>query len=366
MVSTSPTTKQPFSVLLKALIHEPTLFTPALAQEAATQIMAGDATDAQVAAFLLSLKFQGKENDPAIIAAVASAMRDAALQVEFPADRVLAESLVDIVGTGGDGHNTFNVSTAAGIVAAGAGCKVAKHGNRASSSACGSADVLEALDCHLTSVTPESVPEILHHGNFCFLFSQRFHPAMKNVAGPRKEIGVRTIFNLLGPLSNPTLPRRLVVGVHSKAIGKLVAEALHLGGVQKAWVVNGEAGLDEISPIGQTHVWEINESGTITDKIVTPADFGLTPYPLADVVGGDAQHNAAIMRKLLDNALEEDSPILNFVLLNAAALLFVAGKAETYEGAVAVARESIRSGNAKRSLEYFARETQELTKGKAN
>ncbi|KAJ3299506.1 anthranilate phosphoribosyltransferase [Borealophlyctis nickersoniae] len=357
MTTSTVTPKQPFSALLKTLVNDPTAFTAALAKEAAAAIMGGEATPAQIGAFLVSLKFQGKEHDPAIIAAVAAGMRAAALQIPLPEKGDLGE-LVDIVGTGGDGQDTFNVSTAAGIVAAGAGCKVAKHGNRASSSACGSADVLESLSCALTSITAESVPRILEQSNFCFLFSQTFHPAMKNVAAPRREIGVRTIFNLLGPLSNPALPSRVVVGVHSKHLGKLMAQALHLGGVTKAWVVHGAMGLDEISPEGETHVWEVDESGSITELVITPKDFGLKEHPLSSVVGGNPTQNAKTMTDLLGGSLS--GPILDFVLLNAGALLYVSGKASTLPDAVNLARMSITEGKAKEALEKFAAESQRL------
>nr|KAJ3420635.1 anthranilate phosphoribosyltransferase [Polyrhizophydium stewartii] len=279
-------------------------------------------------------------------------MRDAALPVvRLPFD------VVDIVGTGGDGQNTFNVSTAASIVAAGAGAKVAKHGNRASSSTSGSADVLEALDCNLSAVSPAAVNEILHESNFCFLFAQVFHPAMKNVAGPRKELGVRTIFNLLGPMTNPAHPTRMVVGVFSRDLGHAMAEALHLSGVKSGWVVHGCVGLDEISPEGNTLVWQFDESGNITERTISPsADFGLPEHPLRDVVGGDAVENASTMRQLLSGELS--GPILDFVLLNAAALLHVSGLAADLPAGVALARQSIASGAAKKQLELFSHASQ--------
>ncbi|KAI9105016.1 glycosyl transferase family, a/b domain-containing protein [Phlyctochytrium arcticum] len=350
-----------FTPLLKHLVHSPELFSATQAHNAALEIMAGHATPAQVGAFLIALKAHDREHDPAIVAAVATAMREAARQVPFQSSESVKweqEVLVDIVGTGGDGQDTFNVSTAAGIVAAGAGCKVAKHGNRASSSKCGSADVLEALDCHLTSLTPESVPDILEKSGFCFLFSQSFHPAMKHVAGPRKELGVRTIFNLLGPLSNPAKPKRVVVGVHSPRIGKMMAEALRLSGVERAWVVCGAMGLDEISPEGKTHVWSLEAAGEITELEINPSDFNLPLHNLTEVVGGDPPFNATIMMQLLDDKLE--GPIMDFVLLNAAALLYVAGKADSLPKAADLARESIRSGKAKAALMSFAQETQRL------
>ncbi|KND05112.1 anthranilate phosphoribosyltransferase [Spizellomyces punctatus DAOM BR117] len=350
-------TANTFTPYLKSLIHNPTSFSAPQAHSAAVEIMNGKATPAQIGAFLIALKNSSKEHDPAIIAAVASAMREAALQIPF-GEELVNEGLVDIVGTGGDGQDTFNVSTAAGIVAAGAGCKVAKHGNRASSSKCGSADVLEALSCHLTHLTPDAVPRIIETGGFCFLFSQTFHPAMKNVAGPRKELGVRTIFNLLGPLSSPARPKRVVVGVHSTSIGPLMAEALRLSGVERAWVVCGSMGLDEIAPEGKTHVWSLEPNGEVTEGVVTPSDFNLPSHSLADVVGGDPEFNSKTMTELLAGRLE--GPVLDFVLLNAGALLYVAGKAATLPEAAEMARQSIISGKAKEALESFAAETQRL------
>ncbi|KAH6601915.1 hypothetical protein BASA61_001618 [Batrachochytrium salamandrivorans] len=232
-------------------------------------------------------------------------------------------------------------------------------GSRASSSTSGSADVLEALGCHLNAVTPTAVASIMNESNFCFLFAQVFHPAMKHVAASRKELGVRTIFNLLGPLTNPANPSKMVVGVFSKDIGRIMAEALHLSGVKQGWVVHGLVGLDEISPEGSSLVWEFGPTGTITERTLSPADFGLPEHPLADVVGGDATENASTMTALLDNTLT--GPILDFVLLNAAALLYVSGQAADLKEGVALARKSISSGEAKRQLMQFAKATHSHT-----
>ncbi|KAJ3183004.1 anthranilate phosphoribosyltransferase [Geranomyces variabilis] len=358
------TTTVPFANYLKLLTNDPSTFTAPHAHAAAQDIMHGRATQAQIGAFLMLLKSSRLETEPAIIAAVASAMREAALPIHFPnsgnAPASAPAPVVDIVGTGGDGLDTFNVSTAAGIVAAGAGCRVAKHGNRASSSACGSADVLEALHCRLTSITPESVPKIIADTRFCFLFSQTFHPAMKNVASARKELGVRTIFNLLGPLSSPALPKRMIVGVYTQALGPLMAEALRISGVERAWVVCGAMGLDEIAPEGKTDVWSLEPNGEVTAGIVTPSDFGLLAHPLSDVVGGLPAHNAETMLDLVNGRLPAGHPVLDFVLLNAGALLYVAGKANTLPEAAQMARRAIEDGTAKRALEGFRAASQEL------
>ncbi|KAG0302770.1 anthranilate phosphoribosyltransferase, partial [Dissophora globulifera] len=270
----------------------------------------------------------------------------------------LQEQLVDIVGTGGDGHDTFNVSTTAAIVAAGAGCKVAKHGNRAASSACGSADILEKIGCKIENVKPEDVAPLLKDHGFCFLFAQTYHPAMKNTSGPRRELGVPSIFNLMGPLSNPAKPRRVVVGVHSRHLGQLMIESLQLMGLISGMVVCGANGLDEISPEGETHVWKLVD-GVIVEEDISPAQFGLPSHPLLTVKGGGPHENAAILDDLLNNKFKSPGhPILDFVLLNAAALLVVAGKTDNFKDAVDLARESVESGRAYAALDGFRRDIQ--------
>jgi len=233
--------------LLKEMMKNPSKTSADTARLAMTELLEGRATSAQIAAYLIALKLEAKEHDPKIIAASADVMRSHALAVSLAPD--VHDRVVDIVGTGGDGHNTFNVSTASSIIAAGAGCIVAKHGNRASSSSSGAADVLEALGCRLDNVVPDQVPELLRKCGFVFLFAQTYHPAMKNVAGARREMGVPTIFNLLGPLSNPTMPKCMIVGVHSLFLGPLMAEALQLLGVEHGMVVCGNEGLDEVRPL---------------------------------------------------------------------------------------------------------------------
>ncbi|TPX43627.1 anthranilate phosphoribosyltransferase [Synchytrium endobioticum] len=299
---------------------------------------------------------------------MATAMRDFALTIPCVKTNTCWD-VVDVVGTGGDGTDTFNVSTATAIVCAAAGCKVAKHGNRAASSKCGSADILEELGASLLSITPESVEKLVSShssgGGFCFLFAQAFHPAMKKVGGPRREMGFRTIFNLLGPLSNPARPKRCVVGVASHGFGRPMAEALSLTGVARAWVVNGSidgtdtGGLDELSPAGPTHIWSLN-NGIINEFTVTPSDFGLAFHALSSVVGGDRTYNASIMRDLLDGRLEQGNPILDFVLLNSAALLYVDGKAEDYKQGVELAKTCIVEGRAKEALKLFVQGTEVL------
>ncbi|KAI7899185.1 anthranilate phosphoribosyltransferase [Cokeromyces recurvatus] len=295
--------------------------------------MQGSATSSQISAFLISLKLQEKDKDPQVVAACATAMRSHACLVPYDHHPQLVGQVVDIVGTGGDGHDTYNVSTTASIVAAGAGAKVAKHGNRAASSRSGSADLMEAHGCAITQVEPYQVADILDHTHFCFLFSPTFHPAMKHVAKLRKEIAVPTI-------------------------GALMANALRLTGVQEGLVVCGAEGLDEISPAGETHYWRIDGNDIKTGVLHPTVDFGLKrTYPLSQVKGGDCHENAHILNQLLNNQLSDEDPILNFVLLNTSALLVMAGIASDFKEGVEKARESIKSGNAKRVLESFRDET---------
>nr|CAG8433885.1 8255_t:CDS:2 [Entrophospora candida]CAG8434964.1 11121_t:CDS:2 [Entrophospora candida] len=336
--------------IIKTLILRPQDFTPKHAQIVFSGMMQRPThiTPSQIAAFLVALKLNGKDNDPEIIAAY---------------------SLIDVVGTGGDGMNTFNVSTASAIVIAGAGCKVAKCGNRAASSKSGSADILEKLGCEISKITPERVAGIINKTNFCFLFAQVFHPAVKNVAQSRSEIGVPTIFNLLGPLTNPAKPRYVLIGVHSKYLGSLVVESLKLRGVvKKAMVVHGAIGLDEISPEGETFVWHLSDS-KIEEYTVTPSDFGLESHPISSVKGGTSTDNAELLKRLLSKKNSDnhstndninDGAILDFILLNSSAALVVAGIAKDFKDGVKLARESITSGKALKALEDFRKETLQL------
>ncbi|CAO3621171.1 unnamed protein product [Mucor hiemalis] len=217
---------------------------------------------------------------------------------------------------------------------------------------------MEAHGCQIAQVQPEQVAGILDRTNFCFLFSQTYHPAMKHVASLRKEIAIPTVFNMLGPMSNPAKPARVVVGVHSPEIGDLMANALKLTGVKEALVVCGAEKLDEISTAGETNYWRIHGSGEITQGALHPTrDFGLNTHPLSEVKGGDCHENAETLKKLLNNKLAENDPILDFVLLNAAALLVVSGIASDFKDGVSRARESICSGKAKSVLESFRQET---------
>ncbi len=320
-----------------------------LAAGALEEIMTGSATPAQIGAFLAALRVRGET--PEIIASCLGVM-------QAHAEPVKAPGVIDICGTGGDGTDTINVSTAAGFVVAAAGVRVAKHGNRAASSKCGSADVLEALGARI-DLGGEQIARIIESCGFCFLFAQRVHPAMRHVGGPRREMGVRTVFNILGPLSNPADPRRQLVGVGTRALGPLVAQALALRGLDRALVVHSDDGLDEISPAATTHAWVVGD-GAVAERDLSPDDFGLPPHSLAEVAGGDAQQNAGDIRAILDGA---EGAKTDFVVMNAAAALWVAGRADDLAAGVPLAREAIGSGRAREVLNHYVRLSLELADG---
>ncbi|MCK9905383.1 anthranilate phosphoribosyltransferase, partial [Frankia sp. Cpl3] len=259
------------------------------AREAMGEIMDGKATPAQIGAFLASLRLKGEQTEEII--GFAQAMRERATRVPINADGV-----IDTCGTGGDGSNTFNISTAAAIVAASGGVRIAKHGNRAVSSKSGSADVLEALGMPIT-MSPESAAQCLSTTNLCFLFAPLYHQAMAHAAGPRKELAVRTVFNLLGPLTNPAGAKRQLLGIYDASLLETVAEVLRELGVERALVVAGEDGLDELTVSGPSRVAELRD-GVITLHEVFPEMFGIQRHSLEDLRGGDAYQNATIIREI--------------------------------------------------------------------
>lgn len=318
-----------------------------LAGQAMQTIMSGEATPAQIGAYLAALRIRGESAD--VIAASAKVMQD-------HAETIPVGDVIDVVGTGGDGVDTFNVSTAAAIIVAAAGGRVAKHGNRAMSSKSGSADVLEALGAK-TDLGGEAVAKVIDDCGFCFVFAQRFHPAMRHVGGPRKEMGVRTLFNLLGPLTNPARPRAQVTGVSSAAHAPLMAEAFAIRGVSPVIIVRSEDGLDEISPSAPTQAWFVAD-GTIREELLRPDDFGLPAHPLEAVRGGTAEENAATMLEVFGG---QAGPVLDFVLMNASAALYVAGLAPDLREGAQRAHEVITSGKARRTLDRYVAMTQELS-----
>lgn len=297
---------------------------------------------AQIAGLLMGLRVKGETVDELVGAAAAFRDRAVPVPLDDPAD-------LDTAGTGGDGAGSLNLSTAAALVAAAAGLKVAKHGNRSVSSCCGSADLLEALDVPVDD-GPAGVAHSMRRNGFGFLFAPNYHPAMKAVAPIRKTLGVRTLFNLLGPLTNPVGVRAQLVGVYHPSRADMLAAALAAGGVSRALVVSAECGLDEVAPHGITHVVEVQD-GRLARYSVTPEDFGLDPVPLDSIRGGAPEENARLIRAVLEG---DAVPARTAVLLNAAAALVAAGAADTFRAGAAIAAETIDSGRAGAKLEALA------------
>jgi anthranilate phosphoribosyltransferase len=308
------------------------------------RIVDADCPVPQIAAFLMALRVKGEA--AAELAGAAQALRQRALRPPIGETPML-----DVVGTGGDGAGSINLSTAAALVASAAGVTVAKHGNRSVSSRCGSADLLEALGVPIEAPA-EATARRYDASGFCFLFAPLYHPAMKAVAPVRRQMKVRTLFNLLGPLTNPVGVRAQLVGVYHPSKCELMARALVPSGVERALVVSAAAGLDEIAPEGETHVAELRY-GEVRSYALTPADFGLAPAPLASVKGGDAPHNAAILRAVFAG---EDHPARTGVVLNAAAALYVAGAARTLAEGARQAEALIDSGRVAAQLGAVAGE----------
>jgi anthranilate phosphoribosyltransferase len=312
------------------------------------EIFSGEATPAQLGAFLVALRLKGETINE--IAGMARVMREHAVRVDVGDD-----DLLDTCGTGGDGQGTFNVSTAAAFVAAGAGARVAKHGNRAMSSGCGSADVLEALGAKI-ALGPEGVADCIRQVGFGFMFAQAFHPSMKHAAGPRREIGVRTVFNILGPLTNPAGATRQLVGVANRHLAPRLAEVLKRLGSRHALVVHGHEGVDEVSLSGPTHVHEVID-GETREYTVSPEEFGLTSAPTGSIRGGTPEQNASIMRRILSG---EPGPLRDVVLLNAAGALVAGDIVQDLADGVKAAAAAIDSGAAKQRLEGFVELSQSL------
>jgi anthranilate phosphoribosyltransferase len=331
------------------------------AREVMAEVLAGQCTDAQIAALLIALRIKGETVEE--IVGFAEAIRAAAAPLPIRGAEALAvsgtgrdalgeESLVDTSGTGGDASGTFNISTATALVTAGAGVRVAKHGNRSISSKCGSADVVEALGINI-QLSPERAAQCLREVGICFLYAPNLHPAMKQVQTVRRELRMRTMFNLLGPLTNPARASGQVVGVYSLDLVEKLAEALSMLGLHRALVVHGLDGLDEITITGTTRVAEARE-GSVRSYEVEPEEFGTARATLQEIAGGNATENAAIIRAVLAG---EKSPRRDVVLLNAAAALVAAGRADRIADAIPLAAESIDSGAAAQKLEALARFT---------
>src|SRR5262252_5775297 len=348
--------------VLHRLAHHTQSLSRAEARETMAEVLTGDCTNAQIAALLIALRMKGETVEE--IVGFAEAIRAAAAPLPIRnsrtpealavtgtgRDALIEESLIDTSGTGGDASGTFNISTATALVTAGAGIRVAKHGNRSISSKCGSADVVEALGINI-QLSPESASRCLKEVGICFLYAPNLHPAMKQVQGVRRELRMRTMFNLLGPLTNPARASGQVVGVYSLELVEKLAEALSMLGLKRALVVHGLDGLDEITTTGVTRIAEAR-GGSVRSYEVEPEEFGMKRATLQDIAGGGAKENAAIIRALLNG---EKSPPRDVVLLNSAAALVAAGKADHIAQAVPMAEKSIDSGAAAGKLEALIR-----------
>lgn len=310
------------------------------AEQVMNEIMGGEASPVQMSAYLTALSLKGETIDE--VTGSAAGMRKHCIRLLHDMD------VLEIVGTGGDGANSFNISTTSALVISAAGVPVAKHGNRAASSKCGAADVLEALGVKIT-ISPERSAGLLKEIGLCFLFAQNYHIAMKYVAPVRRELGIRTVFNILGPLSNPAGANMQVMGVYDEALVEPLARVLNNLGVKRALVVYGEDRLDEISMSAATKVCEVRD-GNFSSYEITPEQFGFVRCSKEALTGGTPQENAEITRAILSG---EKGPKTDAVILNSAAALYVAGKAESIAGGVEMAREIIESKKALRQLERF-------------
>jgi len=300
-------------------------------------VLDGGASDIELAGFLAALRARGETVEE--IAAAAEAMRSRAVTVEAPADAI------DTAGTGGDGADTFNISTAAALIIAGAGVPVAKHGNKAASSKSGSSEVLEALGVKL-DIPPAQITRCIHDANIGFMFAALHHGAVRHAATARKSLGVRTMFNVLGPLSNPASAKRQLLGVFSADLVRPIAEVLPRLGVEAAWVVHGEDGLDELTATGKTYVAELR-NGAVREFEITPEDAGLARASAADLKGGDPAQNAAAIKRLLDG---EKGPHRDIAVLNAGAALVISGEADAIAAGARLAEKAIDSGAASAAL----------------
>ena len=309
-------------------------------KESVDEIMTGQASPALIASFLTALSIKGETDEE--IAGAAESMRSKALPLDSDGD------ILDIVGTGGDKSGSFNISTTAGIIAAAAGVRIAKHGNRAASSRSGAADCLEALGVNINA-SKETMERALREENICFMFAQKYHSAMKYVAPVRRELGIRTIFNVLGPLTNPAHATRMVLGVFNADYVDKIAAALNQLGVTDALVVFGEDGLDEISVSDITLCTEVR-NGALQDYVISPEDFGIKRHPHDELLGGGPKENAAITRSVLSGrkGAKRDA-----VLINAGAGLYTVGKVKSIKDGMEMAAQAIDSGDALATLDRY-------------
>jgi len=319
------------------------------AQSVMTQIMNGEATAAQIGAVAIALRMKGETKDE--ITGLAEVMRSFSNHVDSH-----RSGLLDTCGTGGSGISKFNISTASSLIAAAAGITVAKHGNRAMSGKSGSADVLEALGVNI-NVSPEQAKACLDEVGICFMFAQLYHPSLKHAAGPRKEIGTRTIFNMLGPLTNPAGADRQLLGLYDASKTEIIAEVLRELGITRALVVSSFDGLDEISISSSTKVSELKD-GIVSTYHISPEQLGLVTRPLSDVLGGEPAQNAQIIREIFDGTRRDG--YRDIVLANAGACIYLGGLSNTHAEGVKIAAEIIDSGKATMKLDQLIQKTGEL------
>ncbi len=317
------------------------------ASQVMEEMMTGTATQAQTASFLTALRIKGETIDE--ITACAKVMRDKALHIHPTTD------VLDIVGTGGDGTGTFNISTTAAFVIAAAGIPVAKHGNRSMSSKSGAADCLEQLGANI-NITPDQSEKVLEKTNLCFMFAQGYHSSMKYVGPVRKEIGIRNIFNILGPLTNPASADLQITGVYSEELVEPIAKVFSNLGVKKGFVFHGEDGMDEVTVTGPTKICEI-DNGSFKSYEITPSQFGLGTYSMEELIGGDGAENAEITKQILSGKLHGAKR--DIVVLNAALGLYAGGKVTSIEEGVKSAQDIIDSGKAYAKMEEFVKATNE-------
>ena len=320
----------------------------AVASAATRELLSGDTSTTHIAAFLVALRAKGES--AVELAAMLRAVREASRRVELNAQ--LSARAIDIVGTGGDKSNSVNISTMTSIVVAACGVPVCKHGNRASSSQCGTADVLEQLGVTI-ELSPEGVAQCLERAGIAFCLAPAFHPAFRHVGPTRRELGVPTVFNILGPLANPAPIERMLVGVAHQSMMSVMATALESRGVTRAWLVHGHGGLDELSLSGPNTVIDLRD-GKVTTHVIDAVDAGLSRASIEELRGGDAAFNAGVVRELLDG---EHGAVRDVVLLNSAAALLVAGEAPDMVQGVQMARDAIDSGAASRVLEMFVNDS---------
>jgi len=322
---------------IKQLISKKSL-TKTQAQQVMNEIMSGEVPGSQFGAFVTSLMLKGETADE--VAGLATSMREHSLKVS-----VNEKIILDTCGTGGDNSNTFNISTASGLILAGCGLKIAKHGNRAMSGKSGSADVLEQLGVNI-NLSPESVSKCIQETNFGFMFAQIFHPSMKFAAAPRKELGIKTVFNILGPLTNPANANHQIIGVYSPSVGNLMAEVLKILGSSRAMIVHSADGIDEISLWDKTKIWEL-KNNEISNYEITHENFGLNKINISELKVDSPEESVKIIQNILSGG---KSAARDVALANAAAGLLIAGKIDSLIKGVEMAKKSIDSGNALNQL----------------